>query len=282
MPNCFIIMPITTPSSHIEAYNGDNDHFLHVLEHLFIPAIEAIKYEPIPPIMEGSDNIQAEIIRKLEEADIVLCDMSILNPNVFFELGIRTALDKPISLVRDSLTLNIPFDTVTINHHIYKHELNTWELEEEVASLSKHLSNSVSNSDQRNPLWKYFGLTQRGEYKEGPLSPDDRLDIIMRKLDNLRTPQEPNYIYGSVSIIGISANDARRITDIVKANDSVTGALIRSAKEWRLVPGELSLGFASEILANKVYEIKHYAPIVDAVESVLSTSIRVNAYIVNF
>lgn len=76
-------MPITTPEHLIQQYDNDKDHFEHVLNHLFIPAIEGANLKPIPPVMKGSDNIQAEIIKNLETADLVLCDISTHNPNVF-------------------------------------------------------------------------------------------------------------------------------------------------------------------------------------------------------
>ena len=104
-------------------YSNDADHFRHVLDHLFIPALEKIKMNPIRPIAEGSDLIHAEIIKNLEKADLVLCDASCLNPNVFYELGIRTALDKPVAIVRDDMTPKIPFDTTIINHHTYESAL---------------------------------------------------------------------------------------------------------------------------------------------------------------
>ena len=87
MSKCFIIMPITTPEATVPRYGGDADHFEHVLDHLFVPAVERAGYEPIPPIAEGSDLIHARIITNLDEADLVLCDMSCLNPNVFLSLG---------------------------------------------------------------------------------------------------------------------------------------------------------------------------------------------------
>ena len=117
MPECFIIMPITTPEAMAPLYGGDKDHFQHVLDHLFKPAIEKAGLTPVPPAAEGSDVIHAEIIKNIEKADLVLCDMSCLNPNVFFELGIRTAVDKPVCMVKDELTPKVPFDTGIINHH---------------------------------------------------------------------------------------------------------------------------------------------------------------------
>src|SRR5947207_1642478 len=117
MRNCFIIMPISTPEPFVNLYGGDTTHFQHVLDYLFKPAINKVGLTPVPPIMEGSDIIHAEIIKKIEEAELVLCDISTLNANVFFELGIRTALDKPICIVKDNLTIVTPFDTSIINHH---------------------------------------------------------------------------------------------------------------------------------------------------------------------
>src|ERR1700683_3403294 len=107
-------MPVTTSETWVQRYN-DSEHFKHVLDHLFTPALTSVNYEAIPPTASGSDLIHAEIIRNLEECDLVLCDISTLNPNVFFELGIRTSLDRPVVLVRDNFTMKIPFDTGSIN-----------------------------------------------------------------------------------------------------------------------------------------------------------------------
>src|ERR1700693_961656 len=119
VPSCFVAMPITTTPGALPLYNNDQDHFAHVLEHLFVPAIEMAGCKVIRPKMIGADIIQAVIIRHLEEADLVLCDISLHNPNVFFELGIRTALDLPVAVVKDDKTDKLPFDTSIINTYSY-------------------------------------------------------------------------------------------------------------------------------------------------------------------
>src|SRR5437879_2097507 len=93
-PACFVAMPVTTPGNYAEKL-GDTSHFPHVLEHLFTPALIKAGYRVIAPTSRGSQLIHAEIIKNLEQADLVLCDLSSLNANVFFELGIRTSLDRP-------------------------------------------------------------------------------------------------------------------------------------------------------------------------------------------
>ena len=115
MDTCFVIMPISTPSNLLTSYGGDNKHFTHVLDHLFIPSINLAELKPIKPIAKGSEVIHGEIVKNIETADLVLCDMSALNANVFFELGIRTALNKSVCLVRDDVTSDVPFDTTIVN-----------------------------------------------------------------------------------------------------------------------------------------------------------------------
>ncbi|MFC1984259.1 hypothetical protein ACFLVO_04550, partial [Chloroflexota bacterium] len=97
----------------------------------FIPAVEKAGYTPVPPQAKGADLIHAEIIKNLESANIVLCDMSSLSANVFFELGIRTALNKPVCIVKDELTPKVPFDTAILNYYEYKCALDPWELPKE-------------------------------------------------------------------------------------------------------------------------------------------------------
>jgi nucleoside 2-deoxyribosyltransferase len=102
---CFIIAPITTPEERITLYQNDANHCRHVIEHLLVPAVEKAGFKPLLPIAEGSHLIHAEVIRHLREADLVLCDMSGLNANVFFEVGIRTAQNKPVCLTHTTVDL---------------------------------------------------------------------------------------------------------------------------------------------------------------------------------
>jgi hypothetical protein len=182
-PTCFIIMPITTPPDLVGQYGGDQAHFRHVLEHLFIPAVEKAGFTPVPPAATGSDVIQAEIIRHLETADMVLCDMSILNANVFFELGIRTAVDKPTCMVKDTLTPRVPFDTTIINYHEYDPSLATWVMKEQIAALADHVKNSAERCAGENKLWSYFGLTKRAE-TQAPESPlEAKIDALLARVE---------------------------------------------------------------------------------------------------
>ncbi|WP_212556119.1 hypothetical protein, partial [Methanosarcina spelaei] len=160
---CFIIMPVTTPPELVSVYNNDSHHFRHVMEHLFIPAVKEAGFEPIKPITEGSDVIHGNIISNLESSDLVLCDMSTNNPNVFFELGIRTALNKPVCLLKDPYVEKVPFDIVPVNYHVYSPDLSTWEVEDEVDKLANHIMKSFSERENCNSFWKYFGTNTQSK-----------------------------------------------------------------------------------------------------------------------
>ncbi len=183
--SCFIIMPITTPEPWVDKYRDGKEHFKHVLECLFIPSVEKAGYKPIPPMAKGSDLIQANIISNLETAEIVLCDMSCLNPNVFFEFGIRTALNKPVCVVKDELTPKVPFDTAILNYQEYESSLEPWLIDAEIKKTSEHLRTSAERSKDVNTLWKYFGLKTEAKAYEVEAGAESKLDYLALQIESM-------------------------------------------------------------------------------------------------
>lgn len=169
---------------YADRYN-DPEHFKHVLDYLFTPALEAAGYETVPPTAAGSDLIHAEIISNLETCELVLCDISTSNPNVFFELGIRTSLDRPVALVRDNFTLQIPFDTGSVNTHKYDASLQPWKLPTEIKNLTLHIQEATARSGNRNTLWRYFGLTRRAAPAEISDPTQAKLDLLIDEVTRL-------------------------------------------------------------------------------------------------
>jgi len=182
---CFIIMPISTPEAFLPNYRDGVDHFAHILDCLFIPSVEAAGYRAIPPKAQGADLIHAEIIRNLEQSDLVLCDMSCLNPNVFFEFGIRTSLNRPVCVVRDEHTRRVPFDTGILNHQEYRSTLEPWELAEEVKRLTEHITAAEERGKGENMLWKYFGLRSEARPYEAESGTDTKLEYLAMQLESL-------------------------------------------------------------------------------------------------
>jgi hypothetical protein len=150
-----------------------------------VPALKAANYEVIRPRASGSSLIHDWIIQQLENADMVLCDLSGHNANVFFELGVRTALDKPISLVLDETTV-LPFDVGSLSSYRYQSTLPHWEMASQVDKLSNHVLESRDSCNGRNPLWRKFGLTMRAMQPDVTESVSEaRIELLLQKVDSL-------------------------------------------------------------------------------------------------
>lgn len=182
---CFIAMPVRTTPQQAARY-GDDDHWSHVMESLFVPAVEAAGYEPWRPVARGSHLIHAEIVRQLEQADMVLCDMSEANPNVFFELGVRTSVNKPVALVRCDADAPIPFDVNGINTHTYDPSLKAWRVGAEIEALTAHLLDAESSCAGTNPMWSRFGMVLKAQEPTATGTREEALlEVLAQRVDEL-------------------------------------------------------------------------------------------------
>jgi hypothetical protein len=138
----------------------------------------------VRPAAQGSDFIHADIISNLEQSDLVLCDMSTLNANVFFELGIRTALNLSTCMVRDSHPARVPFDVGIINYHTYNPSLRPWIVKNELPSLAVHIEKAAAGGSS-NSLWRRLGLAQKASppVEENPV--EAKLDLALQQLASL-------------------------------------------------------------------------------------------------
>jgi hypothetical protein len=153
------------------------------LEVLFMPALDRAGYRMIAPVASGAQQIHAGIIRNLEQADLVLCDLSGLNPNAFFELGIRTSLDRPLVLVKDKMTERIPFDLSGINTYTYNETIASWSVANDIEALAVHISAVETGPDVGNEMWRFFGLTKRATSAEIEGDPTQaKLDLILKEV----------------------------------------------------------------------------------------------------
>lgn len=107
------------PISDQEGY--DTNHFTEVYNYIIKPAIIDAGFDPFrADDTKGTNFIQAEIIQKTIESDLVVCDLSSKNANVMFELGLRQAFDKPAVLLKDNRTGRV-FDIEGLRYTEYNY-----------------------------------------------------------------------------------------------------------------------------------------------------------------
>jgi tetratricopeptide (TPR) repeat protein len=103
---CFVAMPIRSAGSE------EHEHFFAIYQTIadVVAALGIRCYRVDQGKLTG--NINKEIVKQLAESDLVIADLTDLNPNVFYELGVRHALRRSgtILLCDKSITSTIPFD----------------------------------------------------------------------------------------------------------------------------------------------------------------------------
>jgi hypothetical protein len=126
------------PISRIDGY--DSDHLTVVYDYLIKPAIEKAGFEPTrADKSHRTELIVFDIYRQIIESEMVLCDISSKNPNVMYELGIRHALDLPVTVIKDDKTSDI-FDIKDIRYIEYDHKIridNALMMQDEIAKNIK-------------------------------------------------------------------------------------------------------------------------------------------------
>ena len=243
MPLCFAIMPISTPADMLDKY-GDPNHFVRVAKHIFKPAAEAAGFEFKAPASTSAVVIQAEIIEYLEKADLVLCDISTWNANVFFELGIRVALDRPVAMVRDHLTTSIPFDNSIVNTHIYDGRMDVWRVEDTVPILATFLKSA--ENQQQNALWKYFGITQRAARVDAGSPQDAKLELLLAEVEAIRRS----------GILAIEAAVASQANDLISIR--LPREIGRFVRKIAISPVHDDINTVQDLLDSVYFEISDF------------------------
>lgn len=151
---CFVAMPISTRAAEFELFR-DQDHWGNVFTYLIAPAVEAAGYTVVAPGREGSEHITKAIVTQVSTADIMLCDLSLGNANVFFEFGLRTSLNLPVAVIHDAGSPDLPFDVHAINAYRYRFEVPS--IVEHREAIARHLLASERTSGGTNPLWEAYG-----------------------------------------------------------------------------------------------------------------------------
>ncbi len=101
---CFLICPIGEENSETRKHSDT------VFEHILKPVMIEKEYELVrADRIIQADTITDSIIKCIETSDLVIADITESNPNVYYELGYRTALKKPIIQIAANGT-RIPFD----------------------------------------------------------------------------------------------------------------------------------------------------------------------------
>jgi hypothetical protein len=183
---CFVIMPISDPAGY------EVGHFQRVYEDLVVPACEAAGYRAIRADQIKQTNlIHLDVLQKIIDSPMALCDLSSRNPNVLFELGIRQAFDKPVVLVQEIGTEPI-FDINPLRYTDYHKEMLYRQVIEDQQKITDALNatrEDIGNTKSVNSIVKLLSLTQPASLASIPEGDrnTELLQVIMAEIGNLRS-----------------------------------------------------------------------------------------------
>jgi hypothetical protein len=140
--SAFVVMPFAKAISINKSYDDlDKDNFDTIFE-MLVEILKEFGYKA--KRSDSVSNIIREIIIELDNSELVIADLTGLNPNVMYELGIRHALCKKTILLSQDVN-EIPFDLKSYFCIQYKwiNNKDKKELREEIGKVLTKLNSDI-------------------------------------------------------------------------------------------------------------------------------------------
>ena len=173
---CGLIMPISAIGEY------DEEHWKEVKECLE-DTVKELGFE----IRMVSDNdlnllIPSKIVQSLLQDDIIICDISGVNPNVMFELGLRIGFNKSYIILFDDKQ-KIPFDINTISCLRYPSTLNKVQMKKFEKSLKERIEKV--EQEEGNDFLKAYGKIKVYEPETEKVTVTEFQEQFFEKMNSL-------------------------------------------------------------------------------------------------
>jgi hypothetical protein len=240
---CFVVMPISDPEGY------DHGHFRRIFEDLLRPACERAGYFAVrADDVYEANLIHLDILRRLLESPMVLCDLSSRNPNVLFELGLRQAFDRPVVLIQELGTAPI-FDIALLRVTPYRRARVYDEVLEDQSRIAEAIiatKEAASGSQSLNSIVRMLALVRPAGYPAiGADATPAMLQLMRAELERIRG--DIRDAVATASAHGSNAVREQMFAEVVQAfADAVDGA-------HKLERGQPDLS-SIESLRNRVFE----------------------------
>lgn len=169
---CFIVTAIG------ESGTPTRERADNVYRYLIAPVCEELGYKPVRvDHVNAVDNINTTIINYLKTAPMVIADMTDHNPNAFYELGFRQALELPLVPII-KVGGNLPFDVMTTRTVFY--DTDVAKIEESKENLKSKILSFENFEMPKSRIDKSVTLDEL----------DDKLTKKLNKILNLLEKQQ--------------------------------------------------------------------------------------------
>lgn len=211
--DCFIIMPI---ADHPDYKQG---HFKRVYEDIIKPACQAAGYRAVRADDVAQTNlIHLDILQKLLESPMAICDLSTRNPNVLFELGLRQAFDKPTILIQEVGTPQI-FDINLFRYTQYRNGLDYRDVladQKAIQKVIEETKQAVAENKSVNSIIKLLSITNPASLQDSSNFEDkEYFQILMSEIQGIKNSLARNNNFTNSKYI-INPENERNLSTQIK------------------------------------------------------------------
>ncbi len=214
---CFIITPIG-PDDSIIRRQADG-----VIDAVIEPVLMDLGFEvTVAHRMNEGGSITRQVIQNVINSELVVANLTGLNPNVMYELAIRHAIRKPLVQICEKDT-NLPFDISEQRTIFYTNDMKgTVELKTNFKAM---VANAIEDDKIDNPIYRaiqsdiIINSTDIADSDKYLLSRMDQLESnIMRMMKNIKGPNDNSFNSSSIKtdiLKYYTQNERQRIQNVL-------------------------------------------------------------------
>jgi hypothetical protein len=159
---CFIITPV-------------------VIDSAIIPVLEELGFETdVPHRLFSSGSITKSVINSIVNDDLVIANLTGLNPNVMYELGIRHTARKPIVHICEDNT-KLPFDIAPERTLFYVNDM--LGIKDFKPKLREFITASINEKEPSNPVYDAIQAKSIMQHVDNK----DPLKYVIKAIEELKT-----------------------------------------------------------------------------------------------